>query len=44
MTMEEIESFNKSHFYPGTDPPSFLKAIKEKNKEKKKINIKKKKK
>ena len=36
MTMEEFESFNKSHFYPGADPPAFLKALKEKNKEKKK--------
>ena len=35
MTMEEFESFNKSHFYPGSDPPAFLKAIKEKNKGKK---------
>ena len=35
MTMEEFESFNGSHFYPGSDPPAFLKAIKEKNKGKK---------
>ena len=37
MTKEEFESFQNSHFYPGSDPPAFLKALKEKNKEKKEI-------
>ena len=40
MTMEEFESFQESHFYPGSDPPAFLKSIKEnekKEKEEKKI-------
>jgi len=40
MTMEEFEAFKESHFYPGSDPPSFLKSIKEsekKEEEKKKI-------
>jgi len=40
MTMEEFEVFEKSHFYPGSDPPAFLKSIKEskkKEEEEKKI-------
>ena len=40
MTKEEFEIFQESHFYPGSDPPSFLKSIKEnekKEKEEKKI-------
>ena len=40
MTMEEFELFKKSNFYPGSDPPAFLKSIKEnekKEKEEKKI-------
>ena len=40
MTMEEFESFKESHFYPGSDPPAFLKSIKEnekKEEEEKKI-------
>ena len=32
MTMEEFESFQESHFYPGADPPAFLKSIKENEK------------
>ena len=36
MTMEEFATFNKFHFFPGADPPAFLKAIKEKEKEKEK--------
>ena len=41
MTVEEFASFKKSHFYPGADPPAFLKAIKknvkkDKNKEEEK--------
>ena len=37
MTMEEFATFKKSHFYPGADPPAFLKDIKnnEKNKDNK---------
>ena len=31
MTMEEFEAFEKSNFYPGAEPPSILKALKEKN-------------
>ena len=40
MTMEEFESFKESHFYPGSDPPAFLKSLKEnekKEEEEKKI-------
>ena len=44
MTKEEFEIFQESHFYPGSDPPSFLKSIKENEKkekeEKKKENEK----
>ena len=36
MTMEEFEIFEKSHFYPGADPPAFLKSIKERNEEEEK--------
>ena len=32
MTMEEFATFNKFHFFPGADPPAFLKDIKEKEK------------
>lgn len=32
MTMEEFQSFKKSHFYPGADPPAFLKGLKKKKK------------
>jgi transcription factor IIIB subunit 2 len=40
MTMEEFETFKESHFYPGSDPPAFLKSLKEnekKEEEEKKI-------
>ena len=30
MTMEEFEIFKETHFYPDSDPPAFLKSIKEK--------------
>jgi hypothetical protein len=30
--MEEFECFKESHFYPGANPPAFLKSLKEKNK------------
>ena len=41
MTMEEFEAFKDFHFYPGADPPAFLKSIKEKEKEKRKKKKKK---
>ena len=40
MTLEEFELLNKSSFYPDSDPPAFLKSIKEnekKEKEEKKL-------
>ena len=37
MTMEEFEAFKESHFYPGADPPAFLKALKERNQTEEKI-------
>jgi hypothetical protein len=42
MTMEEFACFQESHFYPGADPPAFLKNIKGNNnqKEKKEDEIK----
>ena len=33
MTIEEFKSFKESHFYPGADPPAFLKGLKEKKKQ-----------
>ena len=33
MSMEEFAVFNESHFYPGADPPAFLKKLKDEEKE-----------
>ena len=35
MTMEQFQIFKESHFYPGADPPAFLKGLMKEEKEKK---------
>ena len=35
MTMEEFELFEESHFYQNSQPPAFLKSIKENEKKEK---------
>ena len=37
MSMEQFKTFEESHFYPGADPPAFLKGLIKEN-EKKEIN------
>ena len=39
MTVEQFNSFKEWHFYPGADPPAFLKGIKKENEEKEKKDI-----
>ena len=40
MSMEQFKAFKETHFYPGSDPPAFLKALKEKEKKEQKIETK----